>query len=691
MKQRKTFYRQFGCLFLAALLATGLLMGGQTMKVQANGTWENYSNTWVMTDALGRSTPAASETGPVKSDKYVAIFYHIWHNNFMAATVGTDRQAPRNVTQIIKQNENALHDSSVWGPNITYHYWGEPLFGYYDLSKDDYVIRKHAQMLTDAGIDAIIIDYSNYYAGGTHDANSYTKASLQNLLDVFAEIREEGGDTPGVALLLTWNAAYNGPAIERFYKDFYSKEKYQDLWFLWEGKPLILAQDTAVPEEIKDFFTYRKPHPYYTPVTEANAWPWLSLYPQEPGYTEQNPCEIVTVGVAQNWSDSLDFMSATDEEGNFIARGRSYTVGGSNKLLKDPTSDAYGSEYGANLQQQFDRAIELDPSMIFITGWNEWIAARFTEIPDWAASSKKEPMASGGFCDVFTTEFSRDAEPTREGKLADNFYNQLVANIRRYKGTGVQNAQSQSKTISVDGDFSQWDEIGLEYRDDVGDISVRDAKGIGKNTYTNDTGRNDFRLSKVTYDSENIYFYVQTEQAVTAFTDAGWMNLLLQVSPENPNWEGFDFIVNRSNVRDGLTTLERSTGGWNWEVVSDTISYQVSGTQLHLAIPRSALNLAETESISFHFKWMDHMQTEGDAMEFYLNGDCAPNERFCYHFTSKSIAEQTATPAPASKEDGKSSGSLNGTALPGVIGAGILAAAACITGIVLHKKKNKGK
>lgn len=621
---------------LVAIMTLSLLLGGLQMSVSAS-SWEVNSDSWVVTDSLGRTTGDSNVSEP-KKDKFVGIFYHNWHSDFMQGTVNGDKKAPRNVSQIIRENENALEKKSLWGPEISYHYWGEPLYGYYDLSVDDYVIRKHAQMLTDAGVDAMILDYSNYATSGVATEAGYFRKELTNILDTFNEIRSEGGDTPQIVLLLTWSGECNGPAIKKFHKDFYSKEEYKDLWFHWEGKPLILAQNSTVPEEIKDFFTYRKPHPLYTPVTEANAWPWLSIYPQEPAYTENNDCELVAVGVAQNWTDSLDFMSAQDENGNFIARGRSYTVGGNNVLTNNPISSEYKSEYGANLQQQFDRAIELDPDMIFITGWNEWIAARFLTVPDWAAMSKNETPAFGAFCDVFTTEFSRDAEPTREGGLGDNFYNQLVINIRRFKGSSVPNQNMESKQIDLSGDFDQWNDISYEYRDDVNDISIRNATSIGKReTYTNDTGRNDFRMSKVTYDKDNIYFYVETVADISPYTDSDWMNLLLQVSSDNPNWEGFDYIVNRTNVREGVTTLEKSTGGNNWEVVSENIKYTVNGNKMMISIPKSLLGYGENDKVSLNFKWADNAKIaeEGDALAFYLNGDCAPNERFCYHFAEE--------------------------------------------------------
>ena len=38
--------------------------------------------------------------------------------------------------------------------------FGEPLFGYY-LASDEWVMRKHLQMLTDAGIDFTVFDTTN--------------------------------------------------------------------------------------------------------------------------------------------------------------------------------------------------------------------------------------------------------------------------------------------------------------------------------------------------------------------------------------------------------------------------------------------------------------------------------------------------------------------------------------------------
>ena len=36
------------------------------------------SDTWVATDALGRSLPVAEEVGPPRANKFVGVFYFLW-------------------------------------------------------------------------------------------------------------------------------------------------------------------------------------------------------------------------------------------------------------------------------------------------------------------------------------------------------------------------------------------------------------------------------------------------------------------------------------------------------------------------------------------------------------------------------------------------------------------------------------
>ena len=158
------------------------------------------------------------------------------------------------------------------------------------------------------------------------------------------------------------------------------------------------------------------------------------------------------------------------------------------------------------------------------------------------------------------------------------------------------------------------------------------------------------------------------------------MNLLLQVSSSNPNWEGFDFVVNRTNVRDGLTTLEKSNGGYNWSVVSEDIQYTVNENKMMLCIPKTLLGFGEKDAVQFNFKWTDNTQAEaeGDALAFYLNGDCAPNERFCYRFSQ--VGEKT---------ENKKGSSISMPLVFGIIGVAALLIAEVVAIIVSKKRKGK--
>ena len=50
-----------------------------------------------------------------------------------------------------------------FGPGGAMHHWGKPYLDYY-VSNDTWVIRRHAQMLSEAGVDVIFIDVTNGYA-----------------------------------------------------------------------------------------------------------------------------------------------------------------------------------------------------------------------------------------------------------------------------------------------------------------------------------------------------------------------------------------------------------------------------------------------------------------------------------------------------------------------------------------------
>ena len=90
-----------------------------------------------------------------RADRTVGIFYFLW--------LGPHAQGgPWDITKILTIDPDAMKktDSPLWGRCSALHHWGESLFGYY-LSDDEWVLRRHAQMLADAGVDTLIFDTSN--------------------------------------------------------------------------------------------------------------------------------------------------------------------------------------------------------------------------------------------------------------------------------------------------------------------------------------------------------------------------------------------------------------------------------------------------------------------------------------------------------------------------------------------------
>ncbi len=548
---------------------------------------------WPATDALGRRLPMTAEVGPPRPGRFVAIFYFLWHHGWGDGPTAAQR-GPYDIARILAADPDALKkpDSPLWGPYGFPHYWGKPLFGYY-RSDDPWILRRHAQMLADAGVDTLIFDTTN--------AATYREIYMK-LCEVFSAVRKEGGRTPQIAFMVNTKA---GETAQTIYDDLYKPGRYADLWFRWQGKPLLICDPKQASPELQRFFTLRRAHWPFEMVNTPYAWHWEAAYPQPYGYTDDpNKPEQVNVSVAQNLRASDGRVTNMS---NGDARGRGFHDG---KL--DPSRAAL--DRGANFQEQWQRAYQLDPPMVMVTGWNEWYAGRF---PGNGTST---------FVDQYDEQFSRDIEPMKGGH-GDDFYYQLVAGIRRYKGAPPIPPVSP-RPIRIDGRFDDWKAVGPEFLDTLGDTAPRNHPGVGKaGPYVDKTGRNDLAVAKASWDEANIYFYVRTLNTITPHTDPNWMLLFIDID-SNPatGWLGYDFVVNRTNVRPQTTTLERCLGGYRWGAAVD-IPYRVSGNEMELAIPSSALGLTKLP-VTIDFKWADNIQQSGEASDFSLHCDVAPNERF---------------------------------------------------------------
>jgi hypothetical protein len=593
-------------------------------------TWNVNSDYWSATDALGREVVSENETGPVKAGKYVGIFYWTWHtddNSKFPVTL--------NNTVILKNHPEAVtsNDDSAWRGYINggIYWWDEPLFGYYRIT-DEWVLRKHAQMLANAGIDVVFFDCTN---GTLTYKDAYTK-----LLKVWEQARCDGVKTPQIVFILNFGATKASlTEITELYNELYKPGLYKDLWFRWNGKPLIMAYpnvltrkfkpsdispsdpDEHLKNEMLDFFTFRPGQPDYVNGPSRNdQWGWLEDYPQH-GYGMKNDggFEEVTVGVSQNASDnSKGHCCAFNQPSSY---GRSYTK------AKGQSNDTAAYYYGYNFQEQWSRAFELNPDLVFVTGWNEWVASK-QNTKDWPNT-----YAPYSFVDEYNQEKSRDIEPVKSwGDKGDAYYMQLVSNVRKFKGMQVQEKPSLPKTININN-LSDWADVKPEYRDYKGDALHRGSKGQGDSLfYINNTGRNDIVLSKVVRDNNYVYFYVEAADELTPKNEPQWMQLWIDTDRDkSTGWQGYDYIINRIKPGDSAV-IEKNTGNsWNWEKAGSA-EYFLSGNVLVLKIKRALLNINGKE-LNFEFKWSDNNVSSGNIMDFYVDGDAAPDGRFNYVYS----------------------------------------------------------
>ncbi|MGI6047371.1 MAG: hypothetical protein ACOYEG_05105 [Petrimonas sp.] len=572
------------------------------------------SDQWAATDALGREVRNFEVAGN-KKDKFVAMFYWTWHqgNDDTTTTV-------KNITEIVREHPLAMKDYNhpAWGKQKPgFFFWEQPLLGYYKTT-DPWVLRKHAEMLADAKVDAVFFDCTN---GSLTWVDSY-----EALMKTWNQAQKDGVDVPKIAFMLPFGYSdYSLTSLRQLFRDVYKPGRYKDLWFMWKGKPCIMAYpdnltDSKEDREIAEFFTFRPGQPdYVNGPTKENQWGWLENYPQH-GYvkTKKGGFEQVTVGVAQNASpETRGHCSAFNLPGS---QGRDFSV--RNGL--DPRVDGY--LYGWNFSEQWERAFELDPELVFITGWNEFIAGQWLPKDGWTG----DPFS---FVDQFDWKRSRDIEPNKDwGDKGDVYYHQLIDYVRKFKGMSPPSKVSEQKIIKI-GRQGEWDNVKPEFNHYKGNTFHRDYRGRNNMYYTNTTGRNDIVMAKVARDENNVYFYVETADKLTSPTDRNWMMLFVDIDRDkSTGWNGYDYILNRQNPTVSEVIVERNIGGrWEWQEIGRAL-YVVKDNRLEISLNRDVLGIKKKQ-LNFEFKWNDNMQENGNIMDFYVNGDTAPGGRFNFVYS----------------------------------------------------------
>jgi ABC-type glycerol-3-phosphate transport system substrate-binding protein len=565
---------------------------------------DHMADTWVGNDALGRRLPTNEQVGDRKEEKYVGIFYFL----FMNAEQG----------RILDHSKVFAEDGveAVWDVLVQdgMHMWGGPYFGYYK-NTDEWIYRKHAQMLVDAGIDFVFLDTTN-------DGGLFPHA-WQILLDTWAEIREEGGMTPYVVFHCGVNAPTMKSHMPTIFKA-YQNPKYNDLWFRWEGKPLILGDYTMLEQKYLDFFTLRESWAFNGWTGDGKGkWPWIAEVPQEPGRSFDGVIEqiVVCAGYHSNSSKGRSFSKEKQPLTGRLDFGFS---------LDD-------TDKGIAFDEQWKQVFKVDPKVVMITGWNEWTMGRWEnaglgqKISGTYTLTENDLMFMNNYVDCFNVEYSRDIEPMN-GFHGDNYYYQMASYIRKFKGARPIPMGTGSKVINDLKDLSVWDSIGPEFYDTKNDIAHRDHPSVcGLFHYENQTGRNDIEYIKVSKEAGKTYFMIKcVDDIIVDMEGENWMNLFIDSDRYyGTGWNGYDYVINRS--RDGKTmTVERFVNNdWKFEKAG-TAEYALNGKTLVIEVDDSLIGLSDRDD--FDFKCADNSTITGEAMEFMDLGDAAPNGRFNFRY-----------------------------------------------------------
>jgi hypothetical protein len=582
------------CLLLATTLSS-------FAQIPADG--DVFADTWVATDGIGRKLPTYAEVGPPRADRQVGLFYFLW----VSRDAHNKQDIPvQDITQILAKDPLA----PKWGNPGSFHFWGEPELGYYDI-KDPFVLTRHRSMLTAAGIDTLFFDQTNSLV--------YPDEMLA-VCENLDQGRRQGLPVPKVAAMHNSRPERSVPQL---HSALYAANKYPELWFKWLGKPLLLSNPATLSPAMKDFFTIRHTWAWSSAKWFGDGrdkWTWVDWSPQGFGWHESpSKPEQTSVCVAPHPLDG---------------RGRSSTGG---KSAPSVPVEKLRTADGIYAADQWRHALKLDPPFIFVTGWNEWVAQRQV----WGKPHKPKQMAytklgegDTYFVDQYNQEFSRDMEPMKNGH-SDNYYYQLVANIRRYKGVRPPTVPV-TKPITIDGAFSDWKGVLPEFRDFQGDTLHRNFYGWTKLLqYTDTTGRNDIVRAHVSPSKESVAFHVTCAAPISAAMDPCWMRLYIDADLNSKTgWNGYDFIVNRNAPTAAGLSLHLIKDGKSTEL--PRIPYSVKGTDLELSLPRALFGSAPL--LSFDFKWADNQQKDGDVTEFALHGDSAPDRRFNYRY-DQSVTE----------------------------------------------------
>ena len=641
-------------------------------------------NSIVSSDIYGRSF---GEGDVASSDKKVGMFYFVWLGEHTDKPDGYDTgifdvtkysqtedgkkalwsevekidpDGPLNETNYkIKQEYDSDGNPITPSPLFTFHYFSEPLYGYY-CSDDPWVIARHIELLTMSGIDYISLDLTNI---------SIYADNIRVVLDSLLKFQNLGWKVPKVTSFLTGtDAGLNHPGrVLDFYNTFYTDPKYDSLWLRDEetNKPIISIDRIAYYSGLNQIVTANLKikntiWPFDKSASIYDDMSWMDWeYPQR--VYENSDGNYMSVSVTQHVAGGFGISSNPHTKDDANARAKyaathpdTFDTGGdtnynSNRgrgwdyeLNKNVAENAYK---GTNFESQWKNALNSEKPLdeVFVTGWNEWIAYKYpVEVIHGGSNSMKEAFGQYynqvTFCDTADEEFSRDIEMTRGG-YGDNFYLQNMRNTREFKfsDSKVQYAGEYATNNIKNVNWTNAREY-LDFTEEVFARNFDHADHVEK--YINNTNRNDIKSTKVSHDGNNLYIQIETvDDIVMEEEKENNMNVLLSlVGSDRPSWCGYQFLLNKKALTPGLGKANihafKTANSFETEEIG-SYDYFLEKNKLSISVPLDVLGISKDQQFSIDFKVADSISDPSDIMNYYVDGDSAPIGRLNYRYNSK--------------------------------------------------------
>ena len=300
---------------------------------------------------------------------------------------------------------------------------GVPLTGIYDSTDPD-VYRQQIIWFMDMGVDFIIPDWSNHIWGKKHWSERTANAdgilhTTQIFLEVLADMRDEGLPVPQVVLM---PGLTNGPPttmealneqLEWIYQDYVRNPRFEGLWLIYDGKPLIIVLDTGILAH-KDGRTesaLRIPFFEWT-LTRGGLFDEASI---DAFRQQQGPVDDTRFTV--RWMSSQNQVTRHHELGYWSWMEGSlepmvtYRDGVAEVITVTPSffaeygwtaPEAYGRRGGWTYLESFKYALKSRPRVVMLHQWNEY---RGQKIGDGRGPD------GNVYTDTYSIELSDDLEP----------------------------------------------------------------------------------------------------------------------------------------------------------------------------------------------------------------------------------------------------------------------------------------